>query len=259
MKAIYLSVLSPGLSYRATAATVNRNFNLNLRHSTIEEWVRKYIPLISEYVNSFVPQSTGVWHADELFLNVNDPHSIREEGRKIAYLWDIIDRGTRFLNASRLERRHNAKAAKKAFQYAVDVTHGQDPEIILTDKLPSYNVAIPQVFKDRPTQPQHIRRGLKLKKGEQPYKDLRIQRIERVHGTLRDRYKIMRNLKKLDSPVPEGERIHYNFVRSHMALQGQTPALRADIDKPPAEIKNKWGYLIAKAVEYQRSKIQKEL
>jgi transposase-like protein len=69
-----------GLSFRATADTVNRNFNLNLRHTTIAEWVKKYIPIISEYVNSFVPKLSGIWHADELYLNVNDPRSIREEG-----------------------------------------------------------------------------------------------------------------------------------------------------------------------------------
>jgi hypothetical protein len=63
----------------------------------------------------------------------------------------------------------------------------------------------------------------------------------------------MRNLKKLESLVPEGLRIHYNFARSHMALEGQIPALRADIDKPPREIKNKWAYLLVKAVEHWRS------
>lgn len=34
----------------------------------------------------------------------------------------------------------------------------------------------------------------------------------------------------MESPMPEGNRVFYNFVRPHMALDGQTPAEAAGID-----------------------------
>ncbi len=49
-------------------------------------------------------------------------------------------------------------------------------------------------------------------------------RIERMNGTLRERVKIQRGWKTMKTPLAEGQRIQYNFVKPHMALEGQTPA-----------------------------------
>lgn len=44
-----------------------------------------------------------------------------------------------------------------------------------------------------------------------------------------------------EDPLAEGQRIHYNFVKPHIALQGQTPAEAAGIT---VESDNKWLGLI---------------
>ena len=33
----------------------------------------------------------------------------------------------------------------------------------------------------------------------------------------------------METPIAEGQRIHYNFVKPHMAIEGQTPAQRAGL------------------------------
>ena len=48
-------------------------------------------------------------------------------------------------------------------------------------------------------------------------------RIERLNGTLRERVKVQRGWKSPKS-VLEGNRIRYNFVKPHMALEGKTHA-----------------------------------
>jgi hypothetical protein len=53
-------------------------------------------------------------------------------------------------------------------------------------------------------------------------------RVERLNGTLRERVKVQR-----------GQRIYYNFVKPHRALDGKTPAEKAGIKG-----KNKWLSLI---------------
>jgi hypothetical protein len=49
-------------------------------------------------------------------------------------------------------------------------------------------------------------------------------RIERLTGTIRERVKVQRGWKTVKTPLAEGQRIQYNFVKPHMALEGRTPA-----------------------------------
>jgi len=55
-------------------------------------------------------------------------------------------------------------------------------------------------------------------------------RIERCHGTFKDRNKVMRALKKTDSPFVDGQRIYYDYLRPHSTLHGKTHAQAAAID-----------------------------
>lgn len=59
--------------------------------------------------------------------------------------------------------------------------------------------------------------------------DRNNNRMERLNGEIRDREKVMRSLKKADSPILSGYQIFHNYVRPHMALDGQTPAEKAGI------------------------------
>lgn len=69
-------------------------------------------------------------------------------------------------------------------------------------------------------------------------------RMERYHGTFKERNKVMRSLKKTDSPIVDGQRIYYNYVRPHQGLESRTPAEKAGIG---IEDQNKWLGLIRKA------------
>jgi hypothetical protein len=64
-------------------------------------------------------------------------------------------------------------------------------------------------------------------------------RVERLNGTLRERVKVQRGWKSDKSQIVEGQRIYYNFVKPHQALDGKTPAEKAGIKG-----KDKWKNLI---------------
>lgn len=68
--------------------------------------------------------------------------------------------------------------------------------------------------------------------------------MERLNGEIRDREKVMRGLKKLDTPVIPGHQIYHNYVRPHEALDGKTPADACGIE---VQGKNKWLTLIQNA------------
>jgi len=68
--------------------------------------------------------------------------------------------------------------------------------------------------------------------------------MERTNGELRDREKVMRGLKVMDTPIIRGYKIYHNFVRPHEALDGKTPADLAGIK---VQGENKWLTLIQNA------------
>ena len=55
-------------------------------------------------------------------------------------------------------------------------------------------------------------------------------RVERLKGTLRERVKVQRGWKNPKSAISEGQRIYYNFIKPHQALNGKTPAEKSNIN-----------------------------
>ena len=75
--------------------------------------------------------------------------------------------------------------------------------------------------------------------------------MERFKGEVRQREKVMRTLKRMDSPVLSGYRLYHNFIRPHDALEGKTPSEVAGIQ---VKGKDKWLTLIQNASRIQRGK-----
>ncbi len=69
-------------------------------------------------------------------------------------------------------------------------------------------------------------------------------KMERLNGEIRDREKVMRGLKKSDTPVLKGYQIFHNYIRPHGGLKGKTPAEACGIK---IEGENKWLTLIQNA------------
>jgi putative transposase len=94
------------------------------------------------------------------------------------------------------------------------------PKLIITDSNNAYTDAVKTVFGP---DTEHIRTR---RSGN--------QLIERLHGTLRKRTKVMRGLKDLASASKyvDGWLIHYNYFRPHEGLGRKTPAELARIECP---------------------------
>ena len=224
-----LDLYFSGLSLRKIVRTVNDHFNIKLGASTLYDWIKKYVPMISEYVNTLSPQLSKQWHADELFVRVRGG---THQGRPVGFVWNVMDRETRFLIVSKLTTTRTAIDTVAAFEDAEQNAHGIKPHTVFTDSLRHYGSGM-KVFPD-------ARRidncGISKKNNN--------NRIERMNGTLRERVKVQRGWKTAETPMAEGNRIQYNFVKPHMALEGQTPAQAAGVGMKGT---NKWLTLIEKA------------
>jgi putative transposase len=155
--------------------------------------------------------------------------------KNMAYLWNVMDRKTRFLLASKLSRYRDVGGADRAMREATKNAHGSQPERIYTDALNSYRDAIAFM----PSKPEH---NAKAGIGK-PHAN--NNRIERLNGTVRERTKVQRGWKTMQTAIPEGHRIQYNFVKPHMALENQTPAQAAGI---VVDGRNKWLSLLKSAL-----------
>lgn len=152
-----------------------------------------------------------VWVCDETMLDI---------GGKKVWFWDIIDAKTRFLLASRLSTSRATKEAALVLNEAKRKA-GKSPKRILTDKMGAYVNAVDLVFG---ADMEHIQ--------TLPFTvQVNTNLIERFHGTLKDRPKVLRGLKTPETARKfiEGWLINYNYFRPHISLKGKTPAEKAGI------------------------------
>ena len=69
-------------------------------------------------------------------------------------------------------------------------------------------------------------------------------KMERMNGEIRDREKVFRDLKKIDTAILDGMKVYYNFTKKYGSLKGRTPAEASVIE---VDGENKWKTIIQNA------------
>lgn len=240
MVSLTLDLYFSGMSLRKIARTMNSHYGLKLGYATIYRWIQKFVPRIAEYANSLTPELSATWQADEVFVKMKGGEKETQyKQMNMAYLWNVMDRGTRFLLASKLSKHRDDSGAIGGMLEAKKNAHDSQPETIFTDGHRSYNEGISYAWFNG-QKPKHIAKaGIRKPNATN-------NRIERLNGTLRERVKVQRGWKTMTTPLAEGARIHYNFVKPHQALAGQTPAERAGVG---VQGENKWLVLLRNAIQ----------
>lgn len=189
--------------------------------STVYEWVTKFTKEAIERVNRIKPNVGFVWLVDETVLDIG--------GNKLWY-WDVLDVKTRYLIGSHLSTKRTVDDVILLMHDAVR-NAGRLPKVVMTDKLNVYVDGMQLSFGS------HRVKHLQVKKFEaKPNNNI----IERLHGTIKERTKVMRGMKKYDTAklIMEGFRTHYNYFRPHETLR-----TKQDNYRTPAEAANvKLGY-----------------
>jgi transposase-like protein len=116
---------------------------------------------------------------------------------------------------------------------------GHKPKTLITDGLQGYHEAWRKEYytMKKETCTRHIRH-IRVQG------DMNNNKMERLNGEIRDREKVMRGLKKPETPVIPGYQIYHNYIRPHEALEGKTPADACGIE---VQGENKWITLIQNA------------
>ncbi len=202
---------------------------VKVSHQTVYKWIRKYAKLLEEYADNIRPNIGDAWRADEVWLKVKGD---------LKYLFALMDDETRYWIAQEVADTKHKHNARGLFQKGREVA-GKKPKTVITDGLPAYQKAVTKEFwtMKKETRTKHIRH-IHLAG------DMNNNKMERLNGEIRDREKVMRGLKKRDTPVLKGYQIFHNYIRPHEGLDGKTPAEACGIE---VEGKNKWVTLIQNA------------
>lgn len=218
-----------GESLRNTMKSL-KLLGVEVSHQTVYNWIRKYVQLMGQYVEKIVPNVSDTWRADELYVKIKGD---------MKYLFALMDDETRFWIAQEVAETKDRHDARKLLQMAKEAT-GKTPKTFITDGLPAYHDAYKKEFWTlKGPRTEHIRhitiRG-----------DHNNNKMERMNGEVRDREKVMRGLKKVNTPILKGYQIFHNYIRPHESLDGKTPSEACGIT---IEGKNKWLTLIQNAKE----------
>jgi transposase-like protein len=204
-----LSMYYSGMSVNDICTELKQEHNYYPSNSVVYYWIDKYTPLAISHFRDYHPQVGDVWIADETMLNLDGEHSI--------WFYDIIDKDTRFLLASRVAISRTTNDAQKLMEDAKKKA-GKSPKEILTDSNKSYLDSIEKVFG---SETEHIQ----TTPFEKAPADTTSE-IERFHGTLKDRTKVFRSFRDIDTLIQftDGWLVYYNYFRPHESLEGKTPA-----------------------------------
>jgi len=200
-----------GMSLNEVRQNIEQQHSYSPSVSTIYRWLDRFIKEAEYKVRDVHPNVGNTWVADETVIKIN--------GKKY-WLFDCIDADTRFLLASHLSPNRGTREARALMEKATERAN-KTPQVVMTDKLAAYLDGVELAFgadaKHRQGSPFDIETNTNL--------------IERFQGSLKDRTKVLRGLKKPETARKfiEGWLIHYNYFRPHISLKGKTPAQKAGV------------------------------
>ena len=203
-----------GSSLGAIRRQLKQQYGNDPSDPAVYGWITKYSEAAISKTKNLHPTVSDVWIADETVLNI---------AGKNVWFWDVMDAKTRFLLASHMSATRGIRDVKALMEDAARCA-GKAPRVVVTDKLLAYINGIELTFG---ADTKHIQsQGFSV----QPNTNL----IERLHGSIKARTKVMRGLKSIPSAYlfMDGWATHYNFIRPHEGLGDKTPAQKAGLVSP---------------------------
>ncbi len=210
--ALALDLYFRGLSVRKVAEHFQQVYNLQISHMTVYRWIYDYSQIASKWMDNQNTPTSPRWHIDETILKV--------DGEK-RFLWNVMDSESRYLLATHISKNRSVVNTCTPIKKAKKATRDR-PQEVLTDGMVTYPKAIRKTLGYHKKgynaywSPHKVVPSIKAKVSN--------NRIERFHGTQKERTKIMRGFDQENGckTLMEGFRVHYNLVKNHQAL-GCTP------------------------------------
>jgi len=226
---LILDLYFKGISLRGIKDHLKQFYDLSLHHSNILRRIQKYSKIIEEYVKTLKPEVADIWNHDEMKIKA---------GGKWQWLWNIMDKETKYLITTQVSFNAMTRNSDKFFAQAREQVEGE-PKYLFTDGRHSLTSSIKRELPST----HHIKLTSLTDKRQNN------QNVERLNGTFRDRVKPMRGFGNAETAevMTNAFRNYYNFIKPHNSLSGMTPAQKAGIGVENSE--NKWQELLKRSLE----------
>ncbi len=172
--------------------------SLNVSHMAVYKWITKYVNLMDKYLEQIKPNVSGVWRTDELYLKVKS---------NTKYLFALMDDETRFWIAQQVSDKKNTSDIQPLFKQGKEVS-GKKSNVLISDGAPNFVAYNKEYFTLKNPRTKHIKH-IRFKG------DHNNNKMERMNGEIRDREKVMRGIKKVDTPILTGYQIYHNYMRPY--------------------------------------------
>lgn len=225
-----LNLYYSGTSFKEIRDFLGQEHDNKPSKKSIYGWIDKYSDMAIKTARDYNPDPARIGNTF-----VADETVLRLDGQNV-WMYDIIDEKTRYLLATRITTSRTTNDAKLLMEQAAKKA-GKIPTKVITDKNASYVDGIELAFG---ADSEHVR--------SRPFAlEDNTQLIERFHGTLKDRTKVMRGLKSVETAIQfvDAWLVYYNYFRPHEGLDDKTPAEVAGINFP---YKN-WAQIIRQPVD----------
>jgi len=209
-----MSLFFDGVSTEKISQEIANIYHKAIDQSTVYRWIIEYSKKASAFLDTLKPNLSDTWIVDETVVSV--------AGVNVWY-WDVIDEGTRYLIETHLSERRTIADVRILFEHCKKRA-ARPPRFILSDGLRAYIDGIEQVYG---ADAHHIvAKGLTA--------EINTNLIERFHSTLKERYRVLRGLKTMETThvILDGFVANYDLFRPHMTLGNITPAQVAGIKLP---------------------------
>lgn len=207
-----LDLRAKGLSLADVVDHLDQHHRVKVTRQTILYWQDKFGQKLKSFSQTLTPHLGKTFHADEMFV---------KQRNNWIYYWDCIDYNTKFLVADHLSEERSYDEGTE-FLNKIKLGSPEIPQEIHTDNSWDYPIAFKRVFPRKKIHKHYPAWKHKFKNNP----------IERLHNTLKQRYKVFRGF---DNPQSARKffdfyRVYYNFIRKHMTLGMTTPAQAANIE-----------------------------
>ena len=204
-----------GMSYKQIAETMEKVHDIpEPSKKTIYKWVKEYTEKALDRMEDHKAQVGDEWVVDEMVVKV---------GGQNYWNWNVMDKETRYILASHLSKRRDAREARKVLRKAA-ANAASGPKEVRTDRLKSYISAVDDIFG---SDAKHIQTdGIRA--------EVHNNLSERLQGTFRQREKTLRGLDSRESGqlYLDGWVLTYNLFRDHESVGGKPPGDRAKVNAP---------------------------
>ncbi|MBS3090814.1 DDE-type integrase/transposase/recombinase [Candidatus Pacearchaeota archaeon] len=228
-----------GLSYRDISAQFKEFYGLSISHITIRNWVLKFSKLMETYEKTIQPQSQGnVWNADETMVRTKKGN--RKKGADYEYKWNVMDKQTKFLLASKLSgHSRKSKDAQKVMMEAYK-QNGKIPFQIIVDGYAGYQDGVRKTFRNWGNE-----RKVKFTSIKGHRKEINNNEIENLNGHQKEFDKVRRGINETQT-YADGFKTFHNFVRKGVKDK-LTPAERWGIGVRG----NAWETILLNSIKHQ--------